>query len=63
VFVNDYLIDVNTGGPKMASIHFSKFNNLPSMGYNLTPFGSEFIFTNYFFTNEQSLQVNLKYGD
>jgi hypothetical protein len=33
------------------------------MGYNLTPFGLEFICTNYFFTNEQSLQVNLKYGD
>jgi hypothetical protein len=59
----DYLLDGNARGKKIPSINFSKFNYLPSMGYNLTPFGSEFILTNYFFTDEQSLQVNLNYGD
>ena len=63
VLTKDYLIDGNTNGKKMPSIHFSKFNYLPALGYNLTPFGSEFIFTNYFFTNEQSLQLNVNYGD
>jgi hypothetical protein len=59
----DYLIDGNARGRGIPSIHFSAFNYLPSLGYNLTPFGSEFIFTNYFYNDEQSIQVNLNYGD
>lgn len=57
------LLSINLFVKKTDNFISFKFNYLPSCGYNLTPFGSEFIFTNYFFTEEQSLQVNINYGD
>lgn len=59
----NYLID---GESIMAAIPMIKWKNtsyLPSLNYNLTPFGGEFILNNYFLKNGRLLLVKARIGD
>ena len=59
----DYLIDASLTPMKLPFIKIKKVNYLPSLNFNLTPFGGEFIFNNHFVKNEKLLLLRARFSD
>lgn len=59
----DYLINGDTKKKEIPFIEFKNIKYIPSMNYNLTPFGGEFIINNYFSKNEKLLLIRVRKGD
>ena len=58
-----YLLDGNEIFEDIPTIKINAIKYLPAFGYNLTPFGSEFILTQYFITETKLIQVKINLGD
>ncbi len=58
-----YLVDGDTHLEQMPTIHIGKLEFLPALGFNLTPFGSEFILNQYIIGKRRLTDVQVSVGD
>lgn len=59
----DYVIKGKTVTHNLPMIRIGSWKYLPAAGYNLTPFGSEFILMNYAQKGDRQFQLQLNVGD
>jgi hypothetical protein len=58
-----YVLDGNERMNKIPAIKIKNIRYLPAIGYNLTPFGSEFILDQYFISEKTLFHWNTRVGD
>lgn len=61
--LGNYVLKGKKGMKNIPMIKFGKFRYLPALGYNMTPFGTEYVFNNYVKLEKRLFNLEISVGD